>query len=120
MRVPVVVLFLLSGCTTPVVSKTVEQRMVVSFYKATTTASGERVTPYHRTAAHKKLPFNTCLMLQHDKKVSIIRINDRGPFIKGRDLDINYQVAIDLGILNKGVATVIATHTKCPSKLAVN
>lgn len=54
------------------------------------TANGEKFDPYGMTAAHKKLPFNTMVRVTNPEngKSILVRINDRGPFTKGRDLDL--------------------------------
>lgn len=71
------------------------------------TASGERYNMYAYTAANKKLPFNTLLLVTHRKtqKSVIVRVNDRGPYIKGRSLDVSFVAAKKLGIIGKGVDT---------------
>jgi len=60
------------------------------------------------TAAHKYLSFGTLLKITYTKngKSVIVRINDRGPYIEGRELDLSKGAAIELGILAKGVARV--------------
>jgi len=70
------------------------------------TASGEKYNMYAYTAAHKTLPFNTMVEvtnLSNHRKV-IVRINDRGPYAKGRIIDLSYLAAKKLGYANKGVA----------------
>jgi len=70
------------------------------------TASGEPFNMYDLTAAHKTLPFNTMVEvtnLRNNRKV-IVRINDRGPYAKGRIIDLSYLAAKKLGYANKGVA----------------
>jgi len=70
------------------------------------TASGEKYNMYALTAAHKTLPFNTMVEvtnLSNNRKVTV-RINDRGPYAKGRIIDLSYLGAKKLGYLNKGVA----------------
>ncbi|HHD82182.1 MAG TPA: septal ring lytic transglycosylase RlpA family protein [Campylobacterales bacterium] len=70
------------------------------------TASGEKYNMYAYTAAHKTLPFNTMVEvtnLSNNRKV-IVRINDRGPYARGRIIDLSYLAAKKLGYVNKGVA----------------
>jgi rare lipoprotein A len=63
--------------------------MVATWYMhGSRTANGEKFNPDGMTAAHKTLPFGTMLRLTHGDKSVIVRINDRGPFIKGRDIDL--------------------------------
>ncbi len=72
------------------------------------TANGERLNINALTAAHKSLPFNTFVKvtdLETGKSV-IVRINDRGPYIKGRIIDLTDYAAKKLGILEKGIAKV--------------
>jgi rare lipoprotein A len=62
-----------------------------TWYKAgRKTANGEKFDPHGMTAAHKKLPFNTMVRVTNPSngKSILVRINDRGPFTKGRDLDL--------------------------------
>lgn len=64
------------------------------------TASGERFNPNGLTAAHRSLPFGTCLRVSNPKsgrRVSI-RVNDRGPFTKGVSLDLSYGAARAIGM----------------------
>lgn len=70
------------------------------------TANGEIFDQMAFTAAHKSLKFGTLLRVTNPKnnKTVVVRINDRGPFIHGRDLDLSKAAAIELGIIHKGVA----------------
>jgi rare lipoprotein A len=72
------------------------------------TANGEVYDQMALTAAHKTLSFGTLLKITNPKngKSVIVRINDRGPYIDGRELDLSKGAAIELGILEKGVARV--------------
>jgi len=72
------------------------------------TANGEIYDQMAFTAAHKKLSFGTLLKVTNPKngRSVIVRINDRGPYIEGRDLDLSKGAAIELGLLRKGVARV--------------
>ncbi|MBM7061551.1 septal ring lytic transglycosylase RlpA family protein [Pseudomonas sp. UL073] len=72
------------------------------------TASGERFDQHALTAAHRSLPFGTQVRvtnLNNDKSV-IVRINDRGPYARGRIIDVSRQAAEQLGMLRAGVAPV--------------
>jgi rare lipoprotein A len=76
-----------------------------SWYALTSkTASGERMNPAKLTAAHKTLPFGTKLKVTNPKngKSVVVRINDRGPFIKGRVLDLSKAAAQKIGIISRG------------------
>ncbi len=76
------------------------------------TASGERMNPSALTAAHRTLPFGTRLKVtnQNNGKTVVVRINDRGPFVRGRVIDLSKAAARELGFIGKG-------HTKiCMAK----
>ncbi|MEM7216094.1 MAG: septal ring lytic transglycosylase RlpA family protein [Pseudomonadota bacterium] len=68
------------------------------------TASGERMNPSAMTAAHRKLKFGTKVRVtnQINGKSVIVRINDRGPFTKGRVIDLSRAAAAKLGYLSQG------------------
>jgi rare lipoprotein A len=70
------------------------------------TANGEKFNPSGLTAAHRSLPFGTKLKVTYKGKSVVVRITDRGPFIKGRVLDLSKGAAKRLGMVGKGVATV--------------
>ena len=72
------------------------------------TASGERMNPSAMTAAHRTLPFGTKLRVtnQNNGKSVIVRINDRGPFIRGRVLDLSKGAAGQLGFIGSGQTAV--------------
>lgn len=72
------------------------------------TANGEIYNMHDYTAAHRNLPFNTILLvtnLKNGEKVKV-RINDRGPYVKGRILDLSLQAAKDIGLIKSGVTKV--------------
>ena len=72
------------------------------------TASGERYNMYEYTAAHKSLPFGTRVRvvgLRNDRRV-LVRINDRGPFVRGRVIDLSYAAARDMAMLETGLEKV--------------
>lgn len=72
------------------------------------TANTEKYNQMALTAAHKTLPFGTMLRVTNplNGKQVIVRINDRGPYIKGRDLDLSKGAALQLGMIEKGVIKV--------------
>jgi rare lipoprotein A len=80
-----------------------------SFYKTgRITANGEAFKPGGLTAAHRNLPFGTVLKvtnLRNGKSV-LVRVNDRGPFIKGRILDLSLGAAKVIGLTNSGVGKI--------------
>ena len=69
------------------------------------TANGELFDQMALTAAHKKLKFGTLLRITNPKnnKSVVVRINDRGPYIFGRQLDLSKAAALELGMIEKGV-----------------
>jgi rare lipoprotein A len=72
------------------------------------TANGERYNQNDMTAAHKKLPFGTkvrVINLNNNKSV-IVRINDRGPYVRGRIIDVSKKAAMELAMLGSGTAPV--------------
>jgi rare lipoprotein A len=75
------------------------------------TASGERCNPNALTAAHRSLPFGTRVRVENLKngRSVIVRINDRGPFVRGRIIDLTKAAAGRLGIVSSGVAQVRVT-----------
>ena len=82
---------------------------VASFYtEGTRTANGERLNPNALTAAHPSLPFGTRLRITSvaSGRSVVVRVNDRGPFIKGRVVDVSYSAAKELGMTERGVAKV--------------
>jgi rare lipoprotein A len=72
------------------------------------TANGERFNQNDLTVAHKTLPFGTVLCVTNLKtaKTIKVRVNDRGPYIKGRALDLSKKAAQSLGFLNQGTCNV--------------
>lgn len=72
------------------------------------TASGERMNPSAMTAAHRSLPFGTKLRVtnQRNGKSVVVRINDRGPFVRGRVLDLSKGAAQRLGFISSGHTSV--------------
>ncbi len=80
-----------------------------SFYvEGSRTASGEKFDPHELTAAHPTLPFGTRLRVTSvaTGRSVTVRVNDRGPFVPGRVLDVSYSAADRLGIVGRGVAKV--------------
>jgi len=79
------------------------------------TASGEIYSIYRYTAAHRYLPFGTVLSvknLKNGRSVKVV-VNDRGPFVRGRVLDLSYAAAKKIGMLRDGVVPVIAKIIRC-------
>ncbi len=77
-------------------------------FKGRKTACGEIFNPDSLTAAHKTLPFGSLIkvkLLENGDTV-IVRVNDRGPFVKGRIVDLSTRAAIQIGLKNRGLAKV--------------
>ena len=74
-------------------------------------SSGEKYNMYEMTAAHKTLPMNTMLLVKnlHNNRKAVVRVNDRGPFVRGRIIDLSFSAAKKLGIVRKGTAKVQIT-----------
>jgi rare lipoprotein A len=72
------------------------------------TSSGERFDMYDMTCAHRTFDFGTKLRVTNpdNNKSVVVTVNDRGPFIRGRDLDLSYGAAREIGLTEKGVGTV--------------
>jgi rare lipoprotein A len=102
----------LAACAQPSVVTTGaqgESHGLASFYRnQTRTASGERASPGDLTAAHRTLPFGTRVRVTDvDTGRSVtVRVNDRGPFVAGRVVDISHSAAETLGITERGLARV--------------
>lgn len=75
------------------------------------TSNGEIYNTYALTAAHKTLPMNTYVLVKNmeNQKQVVVRINDRGPFVKGRIIDLSFKAAKQIGIIEKGVERVLIT-----------
>ena len=87
-------------------------------YHGRKTANGETYDMYAMTAAHRTLPFHTRVRvtnLENGKKAEL-RINDRGPFIPGRIIDLSKSGAKEIGILDLGTARVIIESTGWPAE----
>jgi rare lipoprotein A len=82
-----------------------------SYYGSETgsrTASGVRYNPMGMTAAHRSLPFGTRLKVTHGSRSVVVTVNDRGPFIRGRVLDLSKGAAQAIGLTGRGVGHVVA------------
>ncbi len=112
-------LALLAGCSTatprasvPAPAEGYEEVGIASWYGAQhhgkRTASGEIFDMNRLTAAHRSLPFGTRLLVTNrdNNRTTEVRVNDRGPFVKGRILDVSYAAARQLGALGSGTFAV--------------
>jgi peptidoglycan lytic transglycosylase len=87
--------------------------MVASYYanvlKGNPTASGEPYVPRRYTAAHKNLPLGTELRVAYGGQAVEVVVNDRGPFVAGRDIDLSLAAAEEIGLTTPGTAPVRVT-----------
>jgi rare lipoprotein A len=114
-KIATIAIFMIALCGCSV--DTVEQLRITKSYQVKAswyecckkTANGEKFDPEGMTAAHRSLRFGTRLKLTNPSngKSVIVRINDRGPFIKGVDLDVSRGVAKHLDIIKKGHAKLL-------------
>lgn len=84
---------------------------MASFYgneSGSRTASGQRFNQNAMTAAHRSLPFGTKLRVTHGGRSVVVTINDRGPFVRGRVLDLSTGAARAIGLTGAGVGRVTA------------
>ncbi len=77
-------------------------------FKGRRTASGESFNPGDYTAAHRTLPFGSRVLVTNEQtgQSAVVRINDRGPFARGRVIDVSQAAAGDLGLIGPGHAKV--------------
>ena len=82
--------------------------MASYYHKPQRLASGGRFNPNALTAAHKTLPFGTKVRVTNvaTGRTVTVRVNDRGPFVKGRVIDVSHAAAESLGMVGNGVAKV--------------
>lgn len=83
-----------------------------------TTADGEIYDMYAPTAAHPTLPLGSIVRVVNPRnhRSQIVRINDRGPYVEGRELDVSYEVARRLGFDERGLAKVRVELLEVPSR----
>jgi rare lipoprotein A len=84
---------------------------IASFYgneSGSHTASGQRFNQNAMTCAHRSLPFGTRLRVTHGDRSVVVTVNDRGPFVRGRVLDLSTGAARAVGLTGAGVGRVVA------------
>lgn len=110
MRIKVAVLMAALLCSALPASAAAERTTNASWYgnhwAGRRTASGERFNPNHMTAASRYLPMGTRILVTNGDRHVVVRINDRGPYVRGRGLDLAEAAARQLGMRHKGVARV--------------
>ena len=82
------------------------------------TANGERFNAESLTAAHPNLPFGSWVRIVNTRngKFEVVRINDRGPYQEGREIDVSYRVARKIGLIHSGVSQVRLELMQLPPK----
>lgn len=93
--------------TRPQYTVTRRYQAIASWYRhGKVTANGERFDPNGLTVAHRSLPFNTMVRLTNPstEQTVIVRVNDRGPYIRSREFDLSLRSAQLLGFQDRGVA----------------
>jgi rare lipoprotein A len=82
------------------------------------TANGERFSAESLTAAHPSLPFGSLVRVVNPRngKFEVVRINDRGPYQEGREIDVSYRVARKIGLIHSGVSQVRLELMQLPPK----
>jgi rare lipoprotein A len=82
------------------------------------TADGERYDSESLTAAHPILPFGSLVRIVNPRsgQFEVVRINDRGPYQEGREIDVSYRVARKIGLIHSGVSQVRLELMQLPEK----
>jgi len=125
-------MLILSSCVTtrPPVSRNTHKGMASWYgpdFHGKSTSSKEIFNMHEMTAAHKTLPFNTYVMVTNlnNGKSVIVRINDRGPFVKGRIIDLSYAAAKVIDMIGQGIVPVRIeilegkSYKKLPQKFSI-
>lgn len=116
---------LLSGGLASMVNSQTKQKGKASFYAkkftGRKTASGERLHHDSLTCAHRTYPFGTLLRVTNpaNGKQVVVKVTDRGPFVRGRIIDLSMRAARELGIIAQGIAQVVVerlSSTNIPFK----
>ena len=91
----------------------IPRTMIASYYGYSLaghkTASGEPFDPEGYTAAHRTLPLGTRLLVSYGGESVRVTVNDRGPYVAGRDLDLSLAAAREVGLTGLGTAPVVVT-----------
>ncbi|KAA5533148.1 septal ring lytic transglycosylase RlpA family protein [Taibaiella lutea] len=106
-------LLLIAGCS-PKISEQGKASFYANSFQGKATASGEIFKQNKKTAAHKTLPFGTKVKVTNLKngKTVKVTINDRGPFVSGRIIDLSEKAAGKIGMKNDGVIEVRIKYKK--------
>jgi rare lipoprotein A len=92
-----------------------------SYFDGKETASGEPFDMYDLTAAHPTLPLGTMVKVTNlrNGRTVVVRVNDRGPVVEGRIIDLSYQAARELHLEHQGIQTVRLDLVSEPQTVAV-
>ncbi|MBI4685200.1 MAG: septal ring lytic transglycosylase RlpA family protein [Nitrospirae bacterium] len=108
-----IALFLLSSCASTRYESYPESKYIIASWYGTDfhgkpTSSGEPFNMYARTCAHKEYPFGTKLRVMNTENSKVVEctVNDRGPFVAGRDLDLSYACAKEIELIGTGTGKV--------------
>ncbi|RYD69409.1 MAG: septal ring lytic transglycosylase RlpA family protein [Sphingobacteriales bacterium] len=103
----------LQSCS-PKVAEKGKASFYADFFQGRKTSNGETFRQRKKTAAHRTLPFGTKVKVRNLKngKTVTVRINDRGPFVEGRIIDLSKKAARKLGMVNDGVVPVEIKYPK--------
>lgn len=88
-----------------------EASYYADYFHGRTTANGEKFNMYAMTAASRTLPFGTRVLVNYEGREVVVRINDRGPYVGKRIIDLSKGAAQRIGMVNDGVGRV--TLKKC-------
>jgi peptidoglycan lytic transglycosylase len=126
---PMLLLFVAPGVQAPLVARPSNPikpirtwTAVASWYgphfQGKTTASGQTFNMFAPTAAHPWLPFGSLIRVVDLKthRSQLVRINDRGPYVEGRQIDLSYMVASRIGLVDRGVGQVRIELLKEPPR----
>lgn len=119
--VMIIIMTALLTATTDACAK--PQRGKASYYSrranGARTSSGIRLNNDSLVCAHKTYPFGTLLLVKNpaNGKEVVVKVIDRGPYVKGRIIDLSIRAARELGILNQGVAVVEVSVYKKPTEV---
>jgi rare lipoprotein A len=97
------------GATSEADVRTMDASYYANVLKGNPTASGEPYRPGRYTAAHKRLPLGTELRVAYGGRAVEVVVNDRGPFVAGRDIDLSLAAAEEIGLTTPGTAPVRVT-----------
>lgn len=113
----IVIMTVTTSCSRKI-TETGKASYYASSFDGKRTASGETFHQRSLTAAHRTLPFGTrvtVINIANGKSVKV-RINDRGPFVPGRIIDLSHKAASKIGMVNTGVANVEVRYKKKKKK----